>query len=255
MHQKKNILDVRVAKEHNLIGKRIAVARHEKGMSLSECVSALEKHGVMISGKGLNKWERGENTPNAYQLMGVCHVLEIEDIYPKSLPELNDIGLRKLAEYKADLIATRRYSPIPITGEIEYIEMPVSYLSASAGTGAFLDDANYEIISVPRASVPEGAVLGIRVSGDSMEPVYNDGQIVWIARSESLNPGEVGIFAYDCDGFIKVYGEKEPDDPVAFTDSYGVVRKQPVLISYNKKYPPRAVSPEASFQIVGRVLS
>jgi len=255
MQQKKDVLDVRVAKEHNLIGKRIATARHDKGMSLLECVSALEKHGVMISRKGLNKWETGENTPNAYQLMGVCHALDIKDIYPQSLPELNDVGLRKLADYKADLIATRRYAPLPVAGEIEYIDMPVSFLAASAGTGAFLDDGNYDIVSVPRASVPAGAVLGIRVSGDSMEPVYNDGQIVWIARSETLHPGEVGIFAYDGDGYIKVYGEQEPDDPAAFTDSYGVVRKQPVLISYNKKYPPRAVSPEASFQIVGRVLS
>lgn len=90
-----------------------------------------------------------------------------------------------------------------------------------------------------------------------MEPVYNDGQIAWIAQCESLRPGEVGIFAYDGDGYIKVYGEQEPGEEVieAFTDSYGIVHKQPVLISYNKKYPPRAVSPEASFQIVGRVLN
>ena len=258
MLKKKDVLDVRIARENNLIGKRIAAARHEKGLSLADCAAALEKHGVTISRKGLSKWETGENTPNAYQLMGVCHALGIEDIYPRSLPELNDIGLRKLKEYRADLIATGKYAPEPVfTGAIDYIDMPVSYLAASAGTGAFLDDGNYEIVSVPRASVPAGAVLGIRVSGDSMEPIYNDGQIVWIEQSETLRPGEVGIFACDGDGFLKVYGEQEPDGELieAFTDSYGIVHKQPVLISYNKKYPPRAVSPEASFQIVGRVLN
>ena len=249
------IRNIQAAKDGNMIGERIAKARHDKGMSLAECSTALGRCGVKISPPALNKWETGGTTPNAYQLMGICHVLDIEDIFAKGTPELNDTGLRKLADYKADLIATRLYAPVRPDGEIEYIDMPVSYLAASAGTGAFLDDGNYEVVSVPRASVPAGAVLGIRVSGDSMEPVYNDGQIVWIARSESLRPGEVGIFAYDGDGYIKVYGEQEPDDPQAFMDSYGVVRKQPVLISYNKKYPPRPVSPEASFQIVGRVLN
>ena len=41
---------------------------------------------------------------------------------------------------------------------------------------------------------------------------------------------------------------------LSYTDSFGVVRPQPVLISYNEDYPPKVVSPYAPFQIVGRVL-
>ncbi len=189
-------------------------------------------------------------------MLALCRTLNIRNPLEMYAEDLNDAGLKKLSEYREDLVASGRYAPKrPVPVEIEYIDMPVSTLAASAGTGMFLDEGNYEIVRVPRASVPAGAVLGLRVSGDSMEPVYSDGQIVWIERRESLRPGEVGIFTYDGDGYIKVYGEREPEDIEAFTDSLGVVHKQPVLISYNKKYPPRPVSPEASFQIVGRVLN
>ena len=241
--------------KRNAIGEKLAAARYEAGLSLVELSRSLASYGVTISRHGINKWEHGETVPNAYQYIAACRALGLS---ADELPPLNRQGLKKLEEYKADLIATGMYAPEPaFTGEVDYIDMPVSCLAASAGTGAFLDEGNYEIISVPRKSVPAGAVLGIRVSGDSMEPVYNDGQIAWIERSDSLRPGEVGIFAYDGNGYIKVYGEKTPDRDVleAFTDSYGVVHKQPVLISYNKKYQPWAVSPEASFQIVGRVLN
>ena len=132
--------------------------------------------------------------------------------------------------------------------------MPVSLLPASAGTGAFLEEENFEMVSFPASAVPQKADFGVRVSGDSMEPVYHDGQIVWVQQCASLSPGEVGLFLYDGDGYIKVYDEQEPEEQESFTDSQGVLHKQPVLISYNEKYEPKAVSPQLSFTIAGRIL-
>ena len=51
----------------------------------------------------------------------------------------------------------------------------MSNLSVSAGTGAFLDEGSFEMVSFPASTVPDGADFGVRVSGDSMEPVYHDG--------------------------------------------------------------------------------
>ncbi len=87
-----------------------------------------------------------------------------------------------------------------------------------------------------------------------MEPVYRDGQIVWVHRCQSLLPGEVGLFIYDGSGYIKVYGEQTPEEPEGFLDSAGVLRPQPVLISYNAAYPPRPVNPSLGFAVAGRVL-
>lgn len=243
----------------NYIGRRLAELRTERGLSLAELGAALARRGVHVSSSAINKWERGGSAPNAYQLLAIGDALGLEDTASAfmSVPraELNEAGLRKLADYRADLVASGRYAPRR-PAVIEYIDMPVSSLRVSAGTGAFLDEDNFEIVSFPVSTVPEGADFGVRVSGDSMEPVYHDGQIVWIHRCGSLAVGEVGVFIHDGDGYLKVYGEQEPEEQwrEEFTDSYGGVRPQPVLISYNKAYEPRVITPCSLFQVVGRVL-
>ena len=110
------------------------------------------------------------------------------------------------------------------------------------------------MVSFPESSIPDGAEFGVRVSGDSMEPVYHDGQIVWVQQCETLRTGEVGVMIYDGQGYIKAYAEQEPDDLETYLDSNGVRRMQPVLVSYNKAYAPKPASLELEFRIVGRVL-
>ena len=168
-------------------------------------------------------------------------------------------GLRKVEQYKHDLVCSGNYKPAQkILQFIKYIEMPVADLPAAAGTGNILDDSEHcEMISFPEDRVNPRADIGIRISGDSMEPVYHDGQIVWVEKCEELHTGETGIFLYDGKAYIKVYGEQEPDYDVReyYTDSYGTVRNQPVLFSYNsEKYDPIVISPYAPFSVYGRVL-
>lgn len=248
-------------KENNVIGARISEARKKRGMTLADISATLEGLGVKVSRSAASKWETGETVPSAYQLVALFNALGFEDrisfFMDSYAPALNDDGLRKVEEYKADLIASGKYRPAPkISRVIRYIDMPVSNLTVSAGTGAFLDEGNFEMVSFPEDKVPEGADFGIRVSGDSMEPVYHDGQIVWVQECEQVGIGQVGVFIYDNEGYLKVYNEQEPDADVAeeFTDSYGTVHPQPVMESYNPKYDPRVVRPSAVFQIVGRVL-
>lgn len=245
-------------REINYIGKQIAEARAKNGLSLVAFKKVLEKYGVSVSVAAINKWELGGSAPNAYQLLAISRALGIEEdlsyFMSTAQSELNDEGLKKLADYRVDLIASGRYRPRKPTPIIEYIEMPVSSLAVSAGTGAFLDEGNFEMVSFPALTVPDGAEFGVRVSGDSMEPVYHDGQIVWVQPCSRVAVGEVGVFVYDGEGYLKVYGEQEPDETDEYTDSYGAVRMQPVMISYNKAYAPRVVSAYSGFQVVGRVL-
>ena len=165
---------------------------------------------------------------------------------------------KKVAEYEMDLIASRRYQPgTEEPAKIDCIMMPVSELPVSAGLGAFLEGEMFQQIQVPASSVPAGTEFGIYVSGDSMEPRYHDGQIVWVKRCEELECGDIGIFVYDDCGYLKKYDEHTPDKSQAefLTDSYGVVHNQPVLVSLNTKYSPILISPEQRFEIVGKVLN
>lgn len=250
-------------REKNTVGLKLAKLRKERGYTLTELAEQLAAYGVTVQRAGVSKWENGETVPSIYQLMAVCCALDVEEgpsyfmNLPALSPKLNELGLQKLKDYQQDLIASGRYVPEQEeSAEVACLSMPVSRLPVSAGTGAFLSDEDFEQMDVPSHTVPEGADFGVIVSGDSMEPVYHDGQIVWVQRCQELRPGEVGIFMYDGNGYIKVYSEQEPSENLQeeFTDSCGQMRMQPVLVSYNSAYPPKAVSPMAEFCIAGRVL-
>lgn len=274
-----------VLRGENLVGKKIQEARLKKGISQGELSQALGQYGVKVRQGAISKWELGETVPNSYQLLFICHVLDIRELSfftgnvhgndiktttdagvdrlmiekrPSDDEYLNFAGQRKLQAYRSDLIASGKYGrKKPQERVVEMIDMPVSRLRASAGTGNFLDDENFELCQFPKSSVPEGADFGVYVSGDSMEPSYVNGQIVWIEKSSEISPGEVGLFTVDNAGFIKVYDEKEPASDIKdrFTDSYGVVHPQPVLVSYNPKYSPIVISPDQRLYIIGRVLN
>jgi len=248
-------------REKNIIGTRIKEARKKRGITLAQFSEQLGAFGVTISKGAASKWETGETIPNAYQMVAAFNALDMEDqisfFMENYVPVLNDEGMRRVREYKSDLIASGKYRPAPrVLTSIRYIEMPVSDLAVSAGTGAFLDEGNFDMISFPEDKVPDGADFGVRVSGDSMEPVYHDGQIVWVQECDHLNIGEVGVFICDGEGFLKAYDEQEPDEEIAdeFTDSYGEVHQQAILVSYNQEYAPRVIPPTSVLQIVGKVL-
>ena len=256
---KGNFFNAENAKATNVVGKKIEEARTSLGLSKNELRNLLQMYGVTAHKDIIGRWERGDTVPSSYQLLALSFALMIDDgiSYFSDHEDLNMVGMKKLSEYKKDLIATGLYAPIPAEPSVEYIDMPLSYLSVSAGTGAFLDEGNYEMISVPKSKVPQGAQFGIRVRGDSMEPTYNDGQLIWVQQTKELNPGEVGVFFYGDQGFMKSYGLREPSEELRseFTDIDGAVHLQPVLISFNKKYDPIYVTPDTRFEIVGRVLN
>lgn len=241
---------------------RIAAARKRSGMTQQELSEFLAQFGVSISKAAAAKWETGETVPNAYQLMDISAALGMDECMrnfsKKSVSLLNEDEEKKVMDYRSDLIASGKYRPMQKrTTAIRYIEILISTLAASAGTGAFLDEGNFEMVSFPEKSVPKGADFGVRVSGNSMEPVYHDGQIVWVQECDSIGIDEVGIFILNVEGYIKSYDEQEPDEDIQeeYVDTYGVLHAQPVLVSFNKAYAPRVISPHSEFRFVGRVLN
>ena len=75
-------------------------------------------------------------------------------------------------------------------------------IPVSAGTGNFLDDSTYEDIEVP-SYVPVAVDFALRVSGDSMNPLIQDGQVIWVKEQEVLDSGDIGIFSYSGDVYCK----------------------------------------------------
>ena len=100
-----------------------------------------------------------------------------------------------------------------------YTYAKTEYLTGlSAGTGLFVfDDIPTQIVDVPEEFKSADFVIG--VSGDSMEPTFNDGDRVAVIKQKELQPGDIGVFMIDGNGYIKELGHN-------------------VLISHNSKYDP-----------------
>lgn len=90
--------------------------------------------------------------------------------------------------------------------EEEYCYIDVFIMSASAGTGVYLSDDSKEPIKIVRTDIAERANYAIRVSGDSMIPKYNDGDIVLVETCQCVDVGEIGIFIVNGEGYIKKFG-------------------------------------------------
>ena len=250
-----------MAKERNVIGRKIVEARKKLGVTQPELAELLGYFGIHVQTPAVSKWETGENIPNAYQLVALCHALDIEGgldfftgpILPKK-EILNAQGQRMLNSYREFLESNPRYT---INYHVAMIEMPVSLLPASAGFGDYLDDENMEKQEFPASAVPDGADFAVPVDGDSMEPLYHDGQLVWIQLTPTINVGDVGLFVVDGHGYIKTYDEQEPDEEAYhdFIDVDGVLHPQVVLISQNDAYQPKLITPSMNFRVVGRVLN
>lgn len=108
-------------------------------------------------------------------------------------------------------------------------------LPASAGTGVFLDDVTAEPLKIVHTDIAERANYAVRVSGDSMMPEYNDGDIVLVETCPSVDVGEIGIFVIDGEGYIKQFGGDK-------------------LISLNPDYPNISLKNRESAFCRGRVL-
>jgi phage repressor protein C with HTH and peptisase S24 domain/DNA-binding XRE family transcriptional regulator len=121
-------------------------------------------------------------------------------------------------------------SAVPLTRKIPLFSQP-----ASAGVGVYLEDSDAEMLSI--LDIPEyrEADMAIRVNGDSMMPDYNNGDIVLVSQQPSIDIGDIGIFIYDGEGYIK---RLERDG----------------LVSLNPKYATIKVNDLGSFKTVGKVL-
>lgn len=118
--------------------------------------------------------------------------------------------------------------PAPM-GKIPYYDLP-----ASAGTGNYLETEYPTYMEIPQEEIPHGADFAVRIAGDSMEPDFFDGDVVFVKRGE-VRRGDVGIFVINDEGYIKELGDG-------------------VLISRNKKYADIKISENDSQYILGKVV-
>jgi transcriptional regulator with XRE-family HTH domain len=79
-------------------------------------------------------------------------------------------------------------------------------LPVSAGTGMFLDGIGTSEIMIPDTAKTGDADYALRISGNSMEPKYHNGDILLVEETDTVEVGEAGIFILDGAGYFKIFG-------------------------------------------------
>ncbi|MGU7966347.1 XRE family transcriptional regulator [Streptococcus suis] len=107
---------------------------------------------------------------------------------------------------------------------------------ASAGTGQYLNDVQVEQIELP---IKVNADFVVPIYGDSMEPEYRSGDYIFVKLSVDLSNGDIGVFEYYGDAYIKQLLINEDG---AF------------LHSLNKEYKDIRIDRDSDFRIIGEVV-
>ena len=221
------------------ITETLRALREESGLSQIAVAQWLSTKYKPTKAKAVSAWERGNSKPNAEQLLYLCDLYEVDNVRITFLGKktgLNDLGVRKLQEYAQLLSGSSQFAYVP---EPEPLRIRRVYnLPVSAGFGEYLDSDDYEEIEVD-ATVPQSADYGVRVSGDSMYPRFTDRQVVWVHEQPAVDHGEIGIFYYQGDAYIKKL-ENE--------------KKGLRLISINPEYKPIKITDTDSFRVFGKVV-
>lgn len=220
---------------------RLKEARKKSGLNQDELAEMLGIAKTTISG-----YETGRREPEIAVLSKIMDVLKVDAnyLYQDEIDFLKNQNSLIPGEYESikkyrfldehgkqlvDFVLSAEYE------RCESIAPPkhtYSYMRriAAAGTGFLIDDIPIETIEAPEMS---GANFIIGVNGDSMEPTFFDGDLVYVQRTNTISIGEIGIFIYCGECYIKELGENG-------------------LISHNKNY--KEISGNKEIRCIGRVL-
>ncbi|HDC5293562.1 TPA: helix-turn-helix transcriptional regulator [Staphylococcus aureus] len=107
----------------------------------------------------------------------------------------------------------------------------------SAGVGERLHDETL-FTEMVKGPIPTHD-LALKVNGDSMEPMFKDGEIIFVEKTHNIKNGQIGIFIIEEEAYVKkVFVE---DDRLT-------------LVSLNKDYDDLHFYRNESVRLIGKVI-
>ncbi|CAK1231664.1 Phage repressor protein C [Fructobacillus evanidus] len=166
-------------------------------------------------------------TPEYILGVGVSHN-ELISVYEK----LNPNRQTNVYNYANDQLEEQnKVVQMPTTNTVEV------YGAVSAGTGEYMVDNQPEEVDYS-GTVPEHD-FAVTVNGDSMTPLFDDKQIIFVKKAQEARSGQIVIADYDGQAYVKKFVH----------DNNGCR-----LVSLNKKYNDMPVNEQHEFSIFGIVI-
>ena len=210
--------------------------RLEKDLSQVEIAEMLS-----INKSSYSSWESGRAKPNQKNLAALAKILDVDVTYFESeynivnnYLQLSPDNQAKAEEYVEELLLSQQSSKVIPLFSVQVL----SDIQLSAGLGVSLFD-EYETETVYSDEEQLGYDIAAWISGKSMEPIYQDGEVALIRSSGFDYDGAVYALSWKDSVFIKkLYREKE-----GFR-----------MVSLNDKYPDKFIPYEDEPRIVGKVV-
>ena len=205
--------------------KQNTISNHENGnRSIDEVDIHVYSNALGVSPKELfdSYKESSDNLTEIYNQLNSDRQTKVYDFATEQLKEQNKVV--NINDY--------------IEEESEWYEVKF-YGSVSAGTGLYLDDEQVESISFGADMIPNGTDFCLKVNGDSMDPMFHDGDYVFIKRETDFRNGSIGVVIVNGDAYLKkIY----------------ITPDSIKLVSLNKKYKDITVTQDDTLKYVGTVV-
>ena len=232
-----------------VIGEKIKQYRLANGWTQQELGTK-----IGISKNAIGNYEKGFRSPKKNTMFDLAKAfsISIDDLFPPvQKPSPSDIQtiydkLEPPRQGKVLTYAERQLDEQKNEEETKINEVSEKIVqlygydyydhATSAGTGQYLNEVRVEQIELP---IDVDADFVIPIKGDSMEPDYQDGDLVFIQTSVDLNDGVIGVFNYNGDAYIK---------------QLVIDEDQAYLHSLNPEYKDMPITPETDFRIIGEVV-
>ncbi|HFU4070448.1 TPA: XRE family transcriptional regulator, partial [Streptococcus suis] len=215
---------------------RLKNRRNEKKLSQSEIASK-----IGVNRTALHNWENGKSIPNQKNLTTLAKILDVPVTYFESeynivnnYLQLSPDNQVKAEEYVEELLLSQKSSNVTPLFSVQVL----SDIQLSAGLGeGFFDE--YETETVYSDEEQYAYDIAAWISGNSMEPVYQDGEVALIRASGFDYDGAVYALSWNGSVYIKkLYRE---------VDGFR-------MVSLNDNYPDRFIPYEDEPRIVGLVV-
>lgn len=226
--EEKNMSIADVAKKCNLTDStvRSIIDRKQKKIALN--IAFKLSDGLQISLERLNGIPEKKHTNLSPKTIEIAKKYESLDKYGKEA-----VNAVLNVEYDRCLSFVDQAHEERAAYNVIYLPYPDN--RASAGTGdEFLSDVTRSI-SVKENRLTIRADLVIKVDGNSMEPVYSDGDMVLVHQQPAVDIGAIGLYAANGKGYIKKQGKDR-------------------LISVNPDYPDIMPEKNYAYKCFGQVI-
>lgn len=251
--------------ENMSFGERLKVVRKEIKYSQEKLGKLIGYGDSTITG-----YENGTNKPNLDIFIKLCKIFDrdpnyfLQDYITGIAPQLNPEDQYIIDRYKSLTLHDKEIvdhifnmKPEIIKPIIRYesivaddvIYFPLVRQKASAGIGDTTHQSSNETnrIGFPLSEVPEGVTHAIVIDGFSMEPMFFDGQIVFINAGKDCNDGDFGIFQVTTPDKTDVYCKQLK------YDNQG--RKYLHSVSERADDPEFIESDETILQCIGKIIT